>query len=76
MAFDICPVNIILNHVANKQGFTFDKNGELGRNGNVNIELLNKLNQIEFYAEKPPKSLGREWLEQIFMKLMAFMLKL
>lgn len=67
VAFDICPVNIILNHFAEKQGFAFDKEGELGRKGKVNIELLEKLNQLDFYLIKPPKSLGREWVEQIFM---------
>jgi anhydro-N-acetylmuramic acid kinase len=70
IAFDICPVNIILNHFAEKQGFSFDKNGELGRKGKVNTELLNKLNQLDFYRAEPPKSLGREWVEQVFMPVL------
>ena len=70
IAFDICPVNIVLNHFAEKHGFAFDKNGELGRKGKVNDVLLKKLNQLDFYKNAPPKSLGREWVEQIFMPLL------
>jgi anhydro-N-acetylmuramic acid kinase len=67
IAFDICPVNMVLNHFAEKQGFAFDKNGEMGRKGKVNNELLNQLNQLGFYHAEPPKSLGREWVEKVFM---------
>jgi anhydro-N-acetylmuramic acid kinase len=67
MAFDICPVNIVLNYFAEKQGFPFDKNGELGKNGHINIQLLHQLNNLEFYRIKPPKSLGREWVESCFL---------
>ena len=70
IAFDICPVNFILNHFAEKQGLQFDKNGELGKSGKVEIKLLEKLNQIDFYQEQPPKSLGREWVENIFMPVL------
>ncbi len=71
IAFDICPVNIVLNHFAEKEGLAYDKNGELGRKGKVNIELLKKLNQLDFYLAEPPKSLGREWVEQVFMKVLS-----
>jgi anhydro-N-acetylmuramic acid kinase len=70
IAFDLCPVNIILNHFAEKQGFAFDKNGEMGRKGKVNSALLNKLNQLDFYHAEPPKSLGREWVEKVFMPVL------
>jgi anhydro-N-acetylmuramic acid kinase len=70
VAFDICPVNIILNYFAEKQGFSFDKNGEFGRKGKVNSELLKKLNQLDFYHAEPPKSLGREWVEKVFMPVL------
>jgi len=70
VAFDICPVNFILNYFAEKQGFAYDKDGELGRNGKVNTELLEKLNQLDFYLKELPKSLGREWVEQFFMPVL------
>jgi anhydro-N-acetylmuramic acid kinase len=66
IAFDICPVNIILNHLAEKIGFKYDANGEIARNGRISDELVRELNQLEFYQQNPPKSLGIEWcLEKI-----------
>ena len=67
IAFDICPANIILNHFAAKQRLPFDNNGDLGRNGKINNELLVKLNSLDFYKKEPPKSLGREWIESEFL---------
>jgi len=37
-----------------------DKDGELAKKGSLNIELLNKLNEITFYKKNFPKSLGIE----------------
>lgn len=70
LAFDICPVNIVLNHFAEMQGYSFDKNGELGKQGKVNSELLEKLNNLSFYQQNSPKSLGREWLENEFSPIL------
>ncbi len=69
IAFDICPANIILNHFAAKNGLPFDNNGDLGRNGKINTELLVKLNSLDFYKKEPPKSLGREWIESDFLPI-------
>ena len=66
IAFDICPVNFILNDLARKLGKPFDENGELGRQGTIDNQLLEKLNQLEFYAQNPPKSLGKEWMDNYF----------
>jgi anhydro-N-acetylmuramic acid kinase len=71
VAFDICPANFILNDLAQKSGWPYDAGGELGRSGNVNRELLEKLNQLSFYRQSPPKSLGREWMDHYLMPLMA-----
>lgn len=70
IAFDVCPANIVLNHFAEKQGLPFDKNGELGKQGKLNNELLPKLNALTFYAQNPPKSLGREWVENEFFPIL------
>jgi len=63
-AFDICPVNIVLNQLSQNLGFEFDKNGALAKKGKLIPEILNKLNQLKFYKKNPPKSLGREWVEK------------
>lgn len=62
IAFDICPVNIILNDLALKLGKKYDENGDFAKSGNIDYELLNELDQLEFYQEKAPKSLGIEWI--------------
>ena len=64
IAFDICPVNIVLNHYVNKLGKAFDDKGKIASIGKVNKQLLAQLNAISFYKEKPPKSLGLEWVQQ------------
>ncbi|MCY1723137.1 anhydro-N-acetylmuramic acid kinase [Prolixibacteraceae bacterium Z1-6] len=69
-AFDNCPVNFVLNHFAEKKGLPYDKNGDLGRHGNINTELLDRLNKIPFYQLTPPKSLGREWVETEFFPVL------
>ncbi len=69
-AFDICPVNIALNHYAQKLGKPFDRNGAAGQTGTINKKLFEQLNKIEFYTTAPPKSLGREWVETIFFKVL------
>jgi anhydro-N-acetylmuramic acid kinase len=61
MACDICPVNMGLNYLAGKLGLEFDNEGRIGRNGKLIPEILNKLNNLDFYKSESPKSLGREW---------------
>ncbi|MCT4630278.1 anhydro-N-acetylmuramic acid kinase [Winogradskyella sp.] len=62
IAFDICPTNIVLNHYVNKLDLEFDDKGEIASKGNINKELLYRLNQLDFYKQSPPKSLGLEWV--------------
>lgn len=64
IAFDICPVNIVLNHYANTLGFKYDSNGNLAQRGKLNKELFNKLNNLDYYMLKHPKSLGIEWINK------------
>ena len=69
IAYDICPVNIVLNYFAEKKGHAFDSGGRLGEQGNVDQGLLEELNSISYYRLKPPKSLGREWVDENFLPL-------
>jgi len=69
-AFDICPVNIVLNYLAGKKGLLYDKNGKLAAKGKVNWKLLKKLNSLAYYKNLKSKSLGREWIEKhVFVPL-------
>ena len=64
IAFDICPVNIVMNFYISKIGFDYDENGTLASKGEINNALLEKLNQLVYYTKKHPKSLGLEWVQQ------------
>ena len=61
IAYDICPCNMALNKLASRLGLEYDSDGENARNGNLNKQLNEKLNKIEYYNITPPKSLGKEW---------------
>lgn len=62
IAFDICPVNIVLNYYCKKIGLDFDNKGVIASNGTVHDGLLEDLNALEYYSNTPPKSLGLEWV--------------
>lgn len=63
IAFDISPVNYVLNHYANCMGMEYDDGGQTAASGSVHSGLLDALNGLEFYTKEGPKSLGREWVE-------------
>lgn len=70
VAYDVCPMNIVMNDLAAKFAMNYDAGGELARKGTLNKPLLVELNNLEFYSKTPPKSLGKEWvLENIWTKL-------
>ena len=64
IAFDICPVNIVLNYYVKQLGFDFDDKGEISKSGTINSNLLNELNSNNFYILPVPKSLGFEFVEK------------
>ncbi len=70
VAFDICPVNIILNIYAENLGFSYDDKGEIAASGVLNMELLEQLNELHFYSEVPPKSLGLEWVREFVLPIL------
>ena len=63
-AFDICPVNIVMNPICETLGKPYDDKGEIARSGMLSNYLLNEFNQIGFYKSvlDSPKSLGKEWV--------------
>ncbi|MFY9150957.1 MAG: anhydro-N-acetylmuramic acid kinase [Prolixibacteraceae bacterium] len=68
-AFDICPANLAFNHFTKELGYEYDLSGNLGRKGVIQPELLELLNGLDFYQQKGPKSLGREWFDEVFLPL-------
>ncbi len=65
LAYDICPVNIVLNHYVSKLGLAYDDKGVLARSGKVHNSLLTELNNLDFYISDNPKSLGYEFVTNV-----------
>ncbi len=62
-AFDICGCNLVLNYFSHLyDGRSYDSEGEIARNGDLNIELLEDLDSFGYYEY--PSSLGKEWLDE------------
>lgn len=76
IAFDICPVNIVLNKLTEQIGKPYDKNGEIAGSGKIDLNLLEELNQLDYYKNTHPKSLGIEWCnEKIYPIIEKYPLK-
>jgi len=69
LAYDICPVNIICNKLAQNLNLEYDLDGNLGRKGKIHYALLHELDSLNFYQIPAPKTLSREWLEKEFSPL-------
>jgi anhydro-N-acetylmuramic acid kinase len=69
IAFDICPVNIVLNHYVNTLGLEYDDEGKIASEGVLNDDLLQQLNALSFYKKEAPKSLGLEWVRSEIIPL-------
>ncbi|MCK4562023.1 MAG: anhydro-N-acetylmuramic acid kinase, partial [Flavobacteriaceae bacterium] len=69
IAFDICPVNIVLNHYTRKIGLEYDDGGKLASQGDINKKLLNELNSLPFYRDDKPKSLGYEFVVDVIIPI-------
>jgi anhydro-N-acetylmuramic acid kinase len=72
VAYDISPLNIVLNHYAQQLGWPYDDGGQIAAQTAVNLALVERLNQLEYYQQAAPKSLGLEWVNaHVFPLLMG-----
>ena len=69
IAFDISPVNTVLNFYSNKLGLEYDDKGAISRTGKINSDLLTELNELDFYNLSYPKSLGFEFVKEIVLPI-------
>tara|TARA_B100000900_G_scaffold276197_1_gene236080 strand:+ start:544 stop:1602 length:1059 start_codon:yes stop_codon:yes gene_type:complete len=63
IAYDICPVNVVLNNLSKKIGKDFDNKGKIASSGKLISNLYTELEKLEYYQSSPPKSLGIEWVD-------------
>lgn len=69
IAFDISPVNTVLNFYANQLNLDYDDKGTMAQSGNLNQKLLDELNGLPFYNLNYPKSLGFEFVKETVLPL-------
>jgi anhydro-N-acetylmuramic acid kinase len=70
VAFDICPVNTVLNFYANQLGHEYDDGGKIAATAVINDDLLKELNSLDYYTAPYPKSLGLEFVKQTVLPLL------
>ena len=71
VAFDISPVNTVMNFYADMLGLDYDDKGQIAQGGQVNLGLLNELNSIGFYKNPWPKSLGFEMVKETVLPMIG-----
>jgi anhydro-N-acetylmuramic acid kinase len=71
VAFDVCPANRVLNVLAEKEGKEFDAGGRLAASGTVNNALLSKLNELDFYNKRAPRSLANDFGTNTVLPMIA-----
>lgn len=69
IAFDISPVNTVLNFYANQLDLDFDDEGKISRSGKINNALFAELNNLDYYKKTHPKSLGFEFVKDTVLPL-------
>ncbi len=70
VAYDICPVNVVMNHYAQKLAMPYDSGGELAKSGEILPTILKQLDALSYYRQHPPKSLGVEWVYKELMPIL------
>jgi len=70
IAYDVCPVNIVMNMYAEKLGNPYDEGGKIAASGKLNRNLLQQLNNLDYYSKSAPKSLGLEWVQEKIIPLL------
>ncbi len=69
LAFDICPVNTVLNFYANRLGYAYDNGGQIAAGGRLQPDLFHELESLSYYTQPYPKSLGYEFVKGIVLPL-------
>jgi len=69
IAFDIGGANQIFDALARLVGKDYDDGGQIAAKGQVVNTLLQEVNSIPYFSQKPPKSLDNQWVAQNLTKV-------
>lgn len=76
IAFDVCAANRVLNMLTEEMNLPYDDEGKISARGNVNIDLLEKINSLEYFRLAHPKSLANSFgTDIIFPIITSFKIK-
>ena len=68
LAFDTGPGNMLIDGACIKLfNKPYDKNGEIGKSGIINEEIVEELMNDDYFKQIPPKSTGREKYNNCFL---------
>lgn len=70
VAYDVSPGNLPMNRICNDIGLKYDEDGEIARSGIVIESILQELLALPYFDQIPPKSLGTEWLDDVYMPIL------
>ncbi|MCD6450202.1 MAG: anhydro-N-acetylmuramic acid kinase [Thermotogaceae bacterium] len=70
LAFDMGPGNTLLDFAVKKYfGLDFDENGKIAKKGKIHYDIAKEvLNSDEYIMKSPPKSTGKEYYNESFMR--------
>lgn len=67
LAWDLSPCNMVFNALSRREGLPYDKDGQMARAGKYIASLAQTIERFDYFQRTPPKSLGREWVEEQIM---------
>lgn len=70
IGYDTCASNLVLNSLARKMEFEFDRDGDLARAGELNTDLLREMNSSWYYDKDYPKTLSGGWIRKVMMPVL------
>ena len=71
IAFDVCAANRVLNMLAETIGLAYDSEGMISSRGRVNEDLLDRLNALQYYKLRAPKSLANSFGTDVVYPLLT-----
>ena len=69
IAFDVCPVNQLLNKLAQEKGLTYDNEGLLAKAGKLSEKLYAQLSTDPYLLRKAPKSMDNSYIQNYYFPL-------
>ena len=64
ISYDVSPCNQLLNELAHELDLAYDDAGSIASGGQINVELLRRLDALPYYQAPYPKSIDNNWIRK------------